>query len=188
MKVACIVEGHGECAALPVLLRRLAADRGQKVEVRPPIRLPRGKLVQPAELGRAVQLAAKLVGSGGRVLILLDADDDCPAHLGPRLLAIGQQERADLRISVVVANREFEAWFLAAAESLAGRRGLVAEVEAPVDPETVRDAKGWLGGRMGRRYSPSVDQAALAAVFDVEMARGRSASFDKFLREFDGWF
>lgn len=187
MNVACIVEGHADRDAVPVLLRRLAVIHGRSLAVRPPIRLPRGKLVIQAEVTRALQLAFKQVGPEGRVLILFDADDDCPAELGPRLLAWSREAREDLRVSVVLAEREFEAWFLAAADSLAGRRGLPPDLTAPEAPESVSDAKGWLGDRMGRRYSPMIDQPALAAVFDVEAARGRASSFDKLLREFLSW-
>jgi hypothetical protein len=78
--------------------------------------------------------------------------------------------------------REYEAWFLAAAESLRGRRGLPSDLEAPATPEAFRDAKGWLGDRMPRGYSPTADQPALTDLFDLERAR-RSPSFDKLVRE-----
>lgn len=187
MNIACIVEGHGECEAVPLLLRRLAAWRERQVAVKPPIRLPRGRIVRHEELVRAIRLAAKLVAPRGAILILLDADDDCPAELGPRLQAWAQAERADLHISAVLPNREFEAWFLAGAASLAGRRGLPADLQSPIGPESVRDAKGWLAARMGRPYSSRLDQCALAALLDLETARIGSASFDKLVREFDSW-
>ncbi len=158
------------------------------IDVRPPIRVPRGNLMQEAEIARVVQLAAKQVGPDGRILILLDADDDCPAEVGPRILGWGRAARADRSISVVVAKREFEGWFLAASGSIAGRRELPGDLPSPSDPESIRDAKGWLGRHMGRRYSEVIDQAALAAVFDVAVARGRSPSFDKFMREFESWW
>ncbi len=34
----------------------------------------------------------------------------------------------------------------------------------------------------GRSYSPSTDQPALTAVFDMDVARKRAASFDKLYR------
>jgi predicted ATPase len=47
--------------------------------------------------------------------------------------------------------------------------------------------KGWLSARRtdGRTYKPSSDQAALAAVFDLRMARENSASFDKLWRDLE---
>ena len=43
---------------------------------------------------------------------------------------------------VVMAQREYEAWFLAAIESLCGQRGIVSDALYPQDPEQVRGAKG----------------------------------------------
>lgn len=190
LKVGCVVEGHGEVEALPVLLRRLGAKREPPVvvEVRKPVRLGRAKaLTKPDELERAVALAALNAGAGGAVLVLLDADDDCPAELGPRLLQrVRARVPATMPVSVVIAKREFESWFLAALPSLRGKRGIRATVSPPADAEAVRGAKEKLGHCMerGLKYRETVDQAALAAVVDLEMAK-RAPSFCKLVREFE---
>ena len=48
----------------------------------------------------------------------------------------------------------------------------------------VRDAKGWLSERMesNRKYGETLDQPALAALFDIEQAR-QADSFDKCYRD-----
>ncbi len=104
------------------------------------------------------------------MLILLDCEDDCPGQLGPRLLEQARQVRPDVPCLVALAYREYESWFLAAAASLSGKRGLPNDLEPPDDPETVRDAKGWLGKRMHRGYDPVVDQAAFTKLFDLRQA------------------
>jgi len=43
--------------------------------------------VKAGVLERYVGLAAQRVGVGGSILILLDANGDCPARLGPALVA-----------------------------------------------------------------------------------------------------
>ena len=68
---------------------------------------------------RAVAFAAGRAGSHGGILVLLDADDDCPAELASRLLRRARQSRPDRPIRVVLAKAEYESWFLAAAASLA---------------------------------------------------------------------
>ncbi|MGH9393755.1 MAG: DUF4276 family protein, partial [Terriglobales bacterium] len=92
-----------------------------------------------------------------------------------------------LPCELVLAHSEFETWFVAAAESLRGRRALDDELAAPAEPETIRDAKGWLSAHMppSTRYSETLDQAALAAAFDTDLARRRSPSFDKFCRSLE---
>jgi len=112
-------------------------------------------------------------------LVLLDADDDCPATLGPALLSTARAARPDKVVTVVLPNREFEAWFLASAESIAGQRGFDSSITAPVDPDGVRDAKGWLSQRCDHPYKPTIDQAPLVRLIDLDLARSRSRSFIK---------
>jgi hypothetical protein len=186
LNLACIVEGHGEIEAVPVLIRRICQivqpDLGLRIHH--PFRVPRNRLIQPGELERAVDLAGRRAGPNGAILIVLDSDDECPAILAPELLSRARKIRSDLPISVVLAKREFEAWFLASAESLRGRRGLSEILEAPLDPEAIRGAKEWLTSHMtkGRHYVETLDQSALAASFDLERAR-TAPSFDKLYRE-----
>ncbi|RKG56200.1 DUF4276 family protein [Corallococcus sp. AB011P] len=184
MKLGLIVEGHGEVIAAPILVRRLTQWLAPAVhpEVLLPHRIPRGQLVKEDGLRRAIELTARKVGDTGRILVLLDADKDLPCVLGPRLLAWARAQRANRIISVVVAQCEYEAWFLAAAESLSSQRGLPASLRAPSEPESIRDAKGWLGNHMPSGYSETIDQPALTSVFDLEAAR-RADSFDKLVRD-----
>lgn len=186
VKIGLVVEGHGEVKAVPVLFRRMgdAIDRGVNLEILQPIRRSRGSLVnKPEELERAVELAALKARPRGGVFVLLDSDDDCPAVLAPRLLARAESAGIGLPVSVILPKCEFEGWFLAAAESIRGRRGLPPDLVPPQNPEDIRGAKGWLRERMrGRVYSETIDQPALAAIFDLNQARV-AKSFDKCYRE-----
>ncbi|ATB32927.1 DUF4276 family protein [Melittangium boletus] len=184
MKVGLIVEGHGEVRSLPILLRRILRelDPQHHCSILNAHRVSRGLLVKEEGLRPAVELMARKVGPEGRILLLLDADDDLPCQLGPSLLAQARGYRPDRDISVVIATREYEAWFLTAAESLRGRRGLPLDLAPPLHPEGIRDAKKWLGQRKADGYSETVDQPALTGLFDLTAAR-RSDSFDKLFRE-----
>ena len=186
LHIGCVVEGLGDAKALPVLIRRIALrlDPADQVVVPDPIRWSRSKLLKLGELEKAVELAARKVGGSGGVLVVLDADDDCPAALGPALLARARSQRSHLPIGVVLAKFEFEAWFLAAASSLSGCKELHANLVAPPDPESVRDAKGWLTRHMprSRPYVETKHQASLAQQFDLDQARS-APSFDKCFRE-----
>lgn len=184
--LACIVEGDGEVEAVPVAIRRIVQEiqSALALKIHHPIRVPKTKLVKPGELERSVELAARRAGRGGAILVVLDSDDDCPATLGPELLARARTVRSDLPISVVLAKREFEAWFLASARSLRGLRGLAGNLEPPPDPESIRGAKEWLAVRMTTEsgYTETLDQAALTASLDLRQAR-TAPSFDKFFRD-----
>jgi hypothetical protein len=86
--VATIAEGDGEFAAVPVLLRRLNEHfaPGTYVQLPTPIRVYRDRFLnRDEEFRRHLLLAAGKCGADGWILILLDADDDCPAELGRKL-------------------------------------------------------------------------------------------------------
>ncbi|MGH7150819.1 MAG: DUF4276 family protein [Planctomycetota bacterium] len=132
-----------------------------------------------------MDLACRKAGPGGSILVLLDADEDCPAEEGPRLLGWARRERGDVECAVVLAKRELEAWFVASIDSLRGHRKVRMDAAPPLRPEEIADAKGWLSAAMepGARYGPVKDQAGLAEVFDLGLARMRSPSFEKFFRD-----
>lgn len=186
--IASIVEGKGEVAAVPILLRRIAAQASPDVfvDALPPIRIARNRMPKKGELERAVEFAARKRGRGpGGILILLDADRDCPKEVAGEMLRRAHATREDQRIRVVLAKEEYEAWFIAAAHSIAGRRGIDEATTPPMEPESIGGAKEWLRKRMrpNRTYSPTHDQPALTAIFDMDTARRSARSFDKLWRD-----
>ena len=189
INIACIVEGYGEVDSLPILLRRIVPTIDPAIVLhiaQPTARVSRSTLIKPQELENAVIRAAQKVEHPGAILILLDADQDCPKSFAPRLLLRAQTARSDMPIALVLANKEYEAWFLAAAESLRGKRGLYETLQPPNDPEAISGAKEWLTKHMnrGHTYKPTVDQAALTSLFDLQAAR-TCRSFDKLYRDIE---
>lgn len=183
LTIASIVEGHGEVAALPILLRRVAnvVAPSTPIHVPRPIRVKRKLVVKPGEFERHVDFAARRAGPAGTILILLDADKDCPADLAIDLLQRAKAARSDCRIRAVLAKTEYEAWFIAATTSIADRYGV--EVKPPPDPESIRDAKGWIGKNvLHATYRPTLHQPKLTDAFDLHAARA-APSFDKLWRD-----
>jgi Domain of unknown function (DUF4276) len=191
LRVAAIVEGHGEYESIRLLLTRIWHDMlgGEWIDVLQPIRQKRHKLAKQSELEKAVQLAAlKLANVPGAtmpsvILILVDADEDLPCHLAPELLNWAKAARSDVDIMCVVANIHYETWFVAAAESLRDFLNLPADMEAPDAPEQQRLGKGWIKKHFKGTYSETQDQASMTARMDMAMCRARSPSFDKLCRE-----
>lgn len=180
--LACIVEGQGEVESIPLIVRRIAHEQGVYDLKLQPYRIHRQAIVRPGELERAVDRAARSLEGRGGVLIVLDADDDLPCELGPILTQRAREARQDIASRVVLATREKEAWYLAAAESLRDQRGLPPDLQPPANPEAIRGAKEWLSQAAGRPYSSVADEPALAAVFSMERARERSPSFARLSR------
>jgi len=187
VKIQPIVEGHGDVAAFPVLLRRLVQEAEiRAVDIARPIRRPRHRLVAEGGVSQAVRLAL-LDPDCGAVLIVFDGDDDCPADLGPTVQTWATAAAGGTPCHVVLAYREYEAWFLAAIESLRGRRGVLIDAEPHPDPERPRGAKEQLETRMepGATYLETTDQPAFSALFSLPAAYSRSRSFRK-LADFFG--
>ena len=185
VRIGCIVEGHGEVKAVPTLITRITANLYPElvIVIPEPIRTSRSKIVRKGEIERRVELAAQKIKGEGAILILIDSDDDCPAKLGPELLCRASEARSDLPITVVLAKCEFEAWFLAAAESLRGYKGLKNDLTSPHNPEEIRDAKGWMKQqRDSHKYRETLDQRKFTARFDLDQAR-HADSFDKCYRD-----
>ena len=181
--VAPIVEGHGEVQAVPILLRRFLAELRDDawVRVNPSLRIKAGSFLNDeAYFTKHLELAARKAKKHerGSVLILLDCDDACPAELGPEIAAKASALRPDVPITVVLAYREYETWFLAAAQSLRGVAGLPNDLEPPPDIEAIRGAKGWLAARMPNGYNEPNDQPGFTATFSFEEA-AKLSSFSR---------
>ena len=189
MKVAAIVEGDGEVRALPALLRRFPQWRPAAAfpNVLPPIRVRRDRFLnKDDEFRRQVLLAGMKCQPSGWVLILLDADDDCPVVLADAIYRRVHAVAPHIRVSVVIAKHEYEAWFIAAASSLSGKSGFNAPINVPA-AESVRGAKEWIGKCLphGQKYHELSDQESFSAVLDLQLAHDNSRSFRKLATEWD---
>lgn len=180
-----IVEGHSELHSVPILLRRLLHGEGIfDLDVARPFRVQRSRVVRPGELEKALTFATRFRERAAGIVLLLDADDDCPAVLGAEL-AKRSHAVTELPTLVALANREFEGWLLGAKESLRGVRGIRDDATSPEDPESIRGAKERLTKNMtiGRRYLEVDDQPALTTHLDLESAQARCPSFARFARK-----
>lgn len=174
IKLGCIVEGHGDCMAAPVLIRRLAAtiDPIFRVTVSEPRRISKSQLLRPDELERSVEALARQIGRSMPILILIDADNDCPKKLARDLSDRCHGAHRDISVSIVLAKAEYETWFVAAATSLSARPEFGHPLVPPPDPEAIQGAKEWLSHQMkaGHRYVETRHQAAYSAIIDLAQA------------------
>lgn len=183
-RIVPLVEGHGEVEAAPVLLRRLAHRESRfDIEISKPFRVKRNLVVKAEELERSLKQAFR-ARSADAAIVLLDADDDCPVALAAELRNRAEAE-GFAQVGVVCAVREFEAWFLAAKQSLRGSCRIKEDAENVAEAESLRDAKGRLTSNMegDRRYLEVQDQPSLAAVVDLDIAEANSRSFQKLCAE-----
>jgi hypothetical protein len=173
-----IVEGHGEVDAVPLLLRRILDQRQWwDWSVAHPKRV--GNLGNLKKRLKDFIRYARLEKNCQAILILLDLDDGCPAYEARALAAQVRQLHLRCPVAIVLAHREYEAWFLASLDTLAGSHDLPADLVFEGDVESIRDAKGWLTAHKpaGRAYRPAVEQASFTSLMDLDLAQRRSRSF-----------
>lgn len=188
IRFGCVVEGPGDQAALPELLRRVVkAIRPDVLAVAktPLVVTPGQFLKMGAEFETALEQAARNAGPDGPVLVLLDSEGSPPCVKAPEILKGVSKFFPRRPHSVVLAHHEFETWFLAAAESLNSWDHLASPVDRPPNPEAIQGAKERIARHLprGMKYSERVDQRALTRLFDIHAARQNSPSFDKLWRE-----
>ena len=187
--LAPIVEGDGEQQALLPLIHNVIASSRIDIwpKIMPPYKIPRGTMInRTEEFKRRTAVAARDGGPNARMLVLLDADEDCPVDIGPTLLQHVAARLPDRIISVNVADWEYESWFIASAESIAYRLGIDTNIDVPPNIEEFgAKAKGWLEQHLlvGGKYRETVHQASFSSLMDVPLARHRSQSFDRFCSE-----
>lgn len=184
MTIYPIVEGHGEVVAAPVLLRRLLAEANcQHIQVGRPIRRTQSQFRGRETVQAAVRLAA-LQPQCAAIVLLFDGEDDCPKERAEQVREWARESADGMPCDVIVAYREYETWFVSALESLRGEFGISADAESPADPESRRDAKGWLEEFMppARAYSETGDQPGMSQMFNMGLAHRRNRSFRKLVK------
>lgn len=199
--IAPIVEGHSEQGCVERLLQRtwqliaapdrlqvLKPSRGQRDALIHANGLLLAQKVREAEINLRRVLARDPLGKG-LLLILLDAEDDPPCVLAPRLLTAARQAQSNADIACVLAKRMIENWIVAGCATLAGVNGLPAPLQPPDNPEDRSGAK-WLDDQLrratrGRKYKKPADAAVFVARTDFQQTRSTAPSFDKLCRELE---
>jgi hypothetical protein len=188
MKIKPIVEGAGDVIAVPTLLRRLQFDYnlgGHTVQIARPIKWKRSWFDSETQVRKAVQLARAEPDCGG-ILIVFDSDDQCPKLHAGRVADWSRQEARDIPCEVVMAHREYEAWFLATVESLRGWCGIRTDAISEAAPERIRGAKERLETKMRRNisYSETTDQVTLTSCADFNATYASCRSFRRLVNAF----
>ena len=177
-----------EMLAVPFRLQVLPSSRGKRNAL---LDLAKPNLAHKVEEAHA-KLARRLrvdSSSRGLLLLLLDAEDDCPAELAPKLLAAAKNARSDVDISCVLAKRMLENWILGGASKLAAVNGL-PDILPARDQFEDRNGAVWLGEQLRsrepkRKYKKTVDAQQFVQAMNLTECRANCPSFDKLCRELE---
>lgn len=180
-----VVEGPGDRFAVPRLLHRVLRHFNWcDIQVREPI-TANGKPNLLKKYEKFLKYASREPSCAG-ILVLLDADDECPVKELHKLTERTQALNLQQSVRIVYANREYETWILASMDSEQGggiraRLGIDGSESYQGDVDSIH-AKSWLKGKMprGRSYKETSDQRSLTAFIDIEHTRRRSRSFRRF--------
>jgi Domain of unknown function (DUF4276) len=182
MRLGLVVEGDGEVAALPILVRRhLHENRAiYDIEVaKPKNSKGRGNLEAPGGVERYTQHAALPDDICG-VLVLCDSDADPVCEFGP---AMHERARGAVPTKPVVATlavAEFENWIVASGETLGAD-----ELPDDVDYENLNAESIIRAWRFPRSYVKPLHQPGYAQKLDFKLVEARCPSFARLLRCID---
>ena len=182
-EIVALVEGEGDQAAVPVLLRRLlracappdVAPYWQPAQL-PPLRV--GSLIDVyARLDRLAGTLRILMTQencrGALVLLDLDEEQQCPKAEAIKLARAFGAYGLPYAVVVVFARREYEEWLVASLESIAPRSLLFSDdtLRRDYPAESKRGVKEWLAKQTNPPYKATHHQAELTRHLDPDLAR-----------------
>lgn len=175
------------CADRLQVLRAFVAKRGALVHLD-------GKILSETVQKAFLELQAKRRKDPDArllLLILLDAEKECPAIIAPRLLETARKSRSDATIACVMAKRMLENWIVAGASALGGVNGLPDPLP-PRDQFEDRSGVFWLEQQLrsknsAKKYRKTLDASVFFKSVDLAECRQNAPSFDKLCRDLEGW-
>ena len=189
--IVAIVEGDGESLAVPSLLRRILGERLCRYDIstkKPKVAHGKPNLLKSFEKF----LRYAVLDGCSAILVLVDADDECPVEQVRSLTARATALNLDVPVAIVYAKSEYEAWFISSLSACTGepirtRLGLPTSAVAPGHVEDIPKAKKWLEDRMpgNMGYKETEDQALLTHHIDLDLTHNRSRSFRRFCHAVD---
>ena len=183
LTIVPVVEGDGDATAFPELLVRILQERYSRYDVL--IACGKTKVVKAnsrdkleVNLDRFLRHAQRKPGCGA-ILVLVDADNDCPVELAQRLSQRCDEIGSSRPVRIVYARRSYESWFIASLDTIKGMHGIPDTAALSRDAEDVPSPKDWITNQMpsGQAYKETTHQASFSKAIDLELAHRNSRSF-----------
>jgi Domain of unknown function (DUF4276) len=182
MKLGLVVEGDGEVAALPILVRRHLHENREIYDIdvaKPKNSKGRGNLDAPGGVERYTRHAA-LPDDVCGVLVLCDADSDPVCEFGPSMQKRAEGAVPTKPVLATLAVGEFENWIVASSETL-NIDGPTEDIDyEKLDAEHI--IRRW---RFPKSYVKPLHQPGYADSLDFDRVAARCPSFFRLLRCID---
>lgn len=188
-----VVEGDGDVKAVPCLIHAILRNLGDRsLQVgKPKNAHGSANLKRPGGIERLVKYAWTDPKCAG-VLVVMDSDDDCPVTLAKALAERVRVAGCLKPTAIVAAATEYESWFLASCQTLAGFSSdevmlLPRNLSFSGDCDSKRGAKQWIDRQFpkGRCYKETMHQVMFTRSISHELAASRSRSFRRMLAAVD---
>lgn len=178
MRIGLIVEGHGDVASLPILLRNICFSKEiYNCSFPHPMRFGEfNAMLNREKFPNFVQYLNNNEEIDA-IIIACDADDICPVKARKLLLKRISDTVHDIRkpIALLLFNREYEALFLSQIDILTGKLGSAGLDDRQLKDtiakaDQIRGAKEFLRGLIpDLNYKEARDQEKLTAILDIEV-------------------
>ena len=178
-----MVEGDGDANALPGLLNRILLQRFKRYDIVVPE--GKGKVVEANGRPKLINKLERFLRHAqnkpncGAILVLVDADIDCPVTLAEQLSQKCEQIGTRCPVQVVCAHRSYESWFLASLDTIRGHHSIANTAFLNCKVEDISRPKQWLTDQMpsGQAYKETTHQPSLSRSIDLDLAFRNSRSF-----------
>jgi hypothetical protein len=175
-----LVEGHGEIESVPKLAYKVCKDIGFNN-----IHFSKARRCTNVHRAETLVKEIKKIQRESNIeglLIVRDEEDWCPKTHAPKMASVIRANTMPFPIAYHLMYREFETLFCAYLNEFSGKciprntKGELifkSDITAPENPESKRDAKGFLSDALisNSGYKPSIDQLALTQALDVKILR-----------------
>lgn len=184
MKITCIVEGHGEVQAAPILLRRTLQEifSINSAEIVPQRRQGINAL-EASNWANFKRYLATAYYEESPILWMLDADDFCPCDKLRDIYSAALEMEVQQPIGFCFWHREFETIFLHDTNALS-KTLKCAPIPGPESPQAIRDAKRWISSQFPPNscYKETLHQAKITSRLDFDLLSECYNDFRHYLR------
>ncbi len=178
--ISLIVEGPGDAAAAPLLVRNLLLHfnaSGYVVKVQNAH--GHNNITKPKGLEDFLRRQRSNPDCKGAI-VLLDAEEehcDCPLELALSLAQRAKDLRLAFSVVIICPQCEYESWFLTSIHKMG--KWLLPGTTFEGDPETMQNVKQWITNhrKKGDPYRETEHQASMTSAIDLDHNIAHSRSF-----------
>ncbi|MEZ4777290.1 MAG: DUF4276 family protein [Bacteroidia bacterium] len=191
MKIGIILDGSAETKAMNLILPKIPIK--SSIQILPSLYADIQPKASPGQIGKSIESRVNICIKKGasQIIVLIDREDreECPGEWAKTLENNFRKKYSSIPIFVVIKNRKFENWLMAAISAfndLPKRFELSQSFIRKIEPnkaDSITDAEAEIHKVVkGNRVRKSIWGQEIAAKCDPDEMGRNSRSFRRFLR------